>query len=203
MADPKHVVLSTELTDFFRSEVISARSELGVQMTEMTEYYLVNLLSDFAKHEGAQVLAGNEPLALMYKKASEASESERVQLLKNLGDVALYVSGFFTESIEKSLVDVDYYVCMGGTAYSSLSSLVGQKRNGKQFAQVYGQLARDFTDLVDVLNQVADNTRRPSQDKDLLRLYDQYARTNSERARKKLVERGFFPTAQIPVTYEQ
>ena len=30
---------------------------------------------------------------------------------RRLGDVALFVAGFFTESLSRSLVDVDYYVC--------------------------------------------------------------------------------------------
>jgi hypothetical protein len=114
------------------------------------------------------------------------------------------MAGFFTDSIERSLVDVDYYICMGGTAYHSLAGLVGAQRHGTQFAQLYGQLAGDFTVLVDVLNQVAERaTANNHRDIDLLKLYDRYARTGSRRLRRLLLDRGFLPTEKIPTDYVQ
>ena len=37
--------------------------------------------------------------------------------LKQIGDVSLFVSGFFSDSLRRKLVDVDYYVSIGGVAY--------------------------------------------------------------------------------------
>src|SRR4051812_33834822 len=125
MGDRRSLIVSSDLGEFFRNEVTDARSALGIQMTDMEEFYLVNLLCEFSRHDKATPAPGEEPLALMYKRALDAPLKERVQMLKNLGDVALYISGFFAEFIERSLVDIDYYVSMGGHAYKNVSSLVG------------------------------------------------------------------------------
>jgi hypothetical protein len=203
MGDSPRVILSNDLTVFFRQEVVAARSEVGVKMSDLTEYYLVNLLCDFSKRGGGTD-PGSEPLAMMYKRATEADMAERVQLLKNLGDVALYVAGFFTDFIEKSLVDVDYYISMGGNAYGNLSGLVGSQRHGDTFAELYGQLSVKFTELVDVLNQISERSHTKSDtDADLLKLYDRWARTGSERIRKVLLERGLITTDGLPTEYIQ
>jgi hypothetical protein len=204
MTEPKRLIVSSDLGDFFRGEVMTAQQELQLKMSPLTEYYLVNLLTEFAKRDPLRVTPGAEPLALMYKRAHEATDAERAQLFKNMGDVALYVSGYFTEFIEKSMVDVDYYVSMGGSAYSNLSGMVGQQPHGDTFAELYRQMATHFTELVDVLNHIADRARtNHNHDSDLLRLYDRYARTGSVRIRRLLLARGLLPAAPVPTLYEQ
>ena len=203
MSQSSRLIVSHDVTEFFRAEVISATSQLGVQLGEAAEFYLVRLLSDFSGRNSGRAPSG-EPLAFMYKKATESCAAEQVQRFKDLGDVALYVAGFFTDSIERSMVDVDYYICMGGTAYRSLSALVGAQHHGDQFAQLYSQLAVRFTDLVDVLNQISDRSFDKTQrDTDLLKLYDRYARTGSERMRRMLLGRGLLPNNQICTDYIQ
>ena len=203
MQQKRQVIISKDLGEFFRQEVTEARSDLGVKLTELTEYYLVRLLCDFSRRDSSPT-PGQEHLALLYKRALEASLAERAQLLKTLGDLALYVSGFFAESLERSLVDLDYYISMGGNAYSNLSSIVAAQRNGQTFAELYYQLARNFTELVDVLNQIADRSREnAASDTDLIRLYDRWARTGSERVRKLLLERGLLPGEGVPTEYVQ
>ena len=40
--------------------------------------------------------------------------------LRYLGDFSLFTSGFFSDSLSRRAVDVDYYVSMGEFAYGSL-----------------------------------------------------------------------------------
>jgi len=194
------VVVSKDLGEFFHKEVMDARSQLGIQISDLSEYYLVRLLCDFSRHEGS---AMGESLALMYKKASEASFEQRVQLLKQMGDAALYVAGFFTEFVENQLVDVDYYISMGGGAYSDLSGLVGSQRHGDALGEMYRQLSYKFTELVDLLNQISDRHKSTEGDTELLKLYDRWLRTGSERARKILFEKGLTPSSGLPTDYNQ
>ena len=205
MTETKRLIVSKDLNEFFKNEVVSARSDLGVKMSELTEYYLVNLLCEYSRRDNVNTAQpGAEPLALLLKNANEATPSERVQRLKHLGDVALYVAGFFTDFVEKSLVDVDYYISMGGSAYGNLSGIIGNQRHGDTFAELYGQMSIKFTELVDVLNQIAERSQQKSgTDADLLRLYDRWARTGSLRIRKLLLERGLLPSDGVPTEYNQ
>ena len=204
MGDPRSLILSTDLSSFFREEISGARDQLNIELSELTEFYLVNLLCEYSSRDNPVSAPGEEPLALIYKRSLEAPLDQRLQILKNLGDVALYVSGFFADFVERSMVDIDYYVSMGGSAYSNLSDLVGAKPRGETFAEVYLQLARRFTELVDLLAEISDRSRtNTDDDTELLKLYDRWVRTKSERVHKLLLERGLIPSEGLPTEYEQ
>ena len=204
MSASRPLILSTDLSSFFREEISGAREELNIELSDLTEFYLVNLLCEYSRRDNPVPTPGEEPLALIYKRALEAPLNQRLQILKNLGDLALYVSGFFADFVERSMVDLDYYVSMGGSAYSNLSDLVGAKPRGETFAEVYLQLARKFTELVDLLTQIAERSRGNVEgDAELLKLYDRWVRTKSERVHRLLLERGLIPSEGLPTEYEQ
>lgn len=190
------VIATADLENFFRGEFASARKSLGVEVEESAEYYVVNLLCEYSRR-GNNPMPGDEPLAFLYKRALEAPTGERILILKNLGDLALYVAGFFTEFIERSLVDVSYYISMGGNAYTSLSDIFGSRPRGGPFAVVYDELARKFSALVDVLMEIADRSRSTNND-DLVRLYDRWTRTGSDRIHRLLVEKGLVLAVRSP-----
>lgn len=184
------LIMGVELVDFFRQEVVAAAAHVGVQLDPASEWYLVQLLCVQSHGHDTQE-AGREPLALLYGRAAAAPDTERAKLLKALGDRALYVAGFFAESVERSLVDVDYYVTMGGRAYSELSGLLHGHRRAQGVQQVYRTLGRGFARYVDVLNQVASRSRGLSgNDADLLRLYERWVKTKNVRVKKMLQGRG-------------
>ncbi len=197
------VIVSADVGDFFRTEVNHARKHLGIDLCDMTEYYVVNLLCEYSKSSNA-IMPGDEPLALVYKRALESVAADRIRLFKNLGDMALYVSGFFTDSIERSAVDVDYYISMGGNAYTTLSDIMGNKSQGDTFSDLYRQLACKFTEIVDLLGEISDRAAGMHEDdQTLLKLYDRWARTGSQRIRKLLIEKGITPDAHINTDYIQ
>ena len=168
--------------------------------TAETVYYVVNLLTLFSR---ADALYENtpdgvmiRPLASFYEEAVEAATPEvRNAALRRLGDVALFVSGVFGDSLKGRLVDVDYYISMGGSAYGSLSDGVRGSLQGRALAGIFDELAAKFTDFVDVLGEVSDNTHLAG-DTDLLRCYDLWAKTGSTRAASKLRRHGIEPSGQ-------
>lgn len=186
------VIVSSNLQEYFRTEVGSAASTLGIDLDESLEFYLVNLLCDFSRSKQGQS-PGDEPLAFIYKRAVEASPSEKPNHFKELGDHSLYIAGFFTEFIERSLVDIDYYISMGGGAYASLSRLVGAQPSGDSFAELYDDMAQRFTELVDLLNEMRVKSPDLDSDSELLRLYDRWMRTKSTRLHRELSSRGLLP----------
>ncbi|MEM6730863.1 MAG: hypothetical protein AAF658_04870 [Myxococcota bacterium] len=199
----KTVILSSSLKEFFKDEVNGAAESLGLSLDDLVEYYVVNLLCDFSRSDLSPT-PGEEPLAFIYKRALEATPLERISHLKELGDLALYVAGFFTEFIERSLVDVDYYISMGGSAYANVSDLLSSQPSGDGFAEVYGDLSSRFPQLVDVLNEVSDRSRdTKASDTDLLRLYDRWKRTKSQRIERNLTARGLIPVDSGTAEYVQ
>jgi hypothetical protein len=193
------VVRVRNLADYFRTSIDGVLSRQGVEVDPHAAHYVVNLLTLFSRseelYEDHGESYGLRPLALMMADAAEApTVAARNSALQRIGDVALFISGFFADSLANKPVDVDYYIHMGGNAYGSLSEEVRGTFRGNAFAHIYRELAVKFQVLVDVLNEVRDEARGGS-DRDLLRTYEIWLKTGSRRARKLLADNGVVPIA--------
>ncbi len=189
------------LQEFFRDSVSGALRRQRVEVEDHTAYYVVNLLTLFSRsealYESTPCGVGLKPLALMLVDAAETADPrERALVLQRLGDVSLFIAGFFAESLARKPIDVDYYVHMGGSAYGSLCQSVRGTLRGEAFGSVFAELAGKFQDVVDVLNDVRDEARS-RQDRDVLRLYETWLRTGSRRAERLLRESGIEPDGNL------
>jgi hypothetical protein len=192
----QEVVQVKNLREFFRDSVDDAMESNRLAVDHHTSHYVVNLLTLFARaeafHEVAADSDGPRPLALMLADALEAPTPEHRHLcLQRMGDVTLFFAGFFADDLQDAVVDLDYYVSMGGTAYSSLSVEARGTVRGRAFGGIFAELGAKFQQFVDVLNDVR-NQAKASSDADLLRLYDVWQKTGSERARRLLREQGVY-----------
>ncbi|MBT8136200.1 MAG: hypothetical protein KJO54_04200 [Gammaproteobacteria bacterium] len=198
MGDKTRVVTVANLREFFHDSLDAALANQRVAAADQTAYYIVNLLTLFSRSEELydEADAGGRsirPLAFMLADALEAnSVHDRDRALRRLGDVALFMAGFFAHSFSRRLVDVDYYISMGGGAYGHLSE---STRDFSAFREVFVELAEKFPAFVDVLNEVS-AMACGNNDEDVLRLYEIWIRTGSPRAAAQLrclgVEPSFF-----------
>jgi hypothetical protein len=136
------------------------------------------------------------PLAHLLAEALDApSASARQRALQRLGDVSLFIAGFFAQSFARKLVDIDYHIAMGGNAYSSLADSMQRSAAGRSIATIYTELASKFQGLVDALNEVSEMAYVHS-DADILRLYEIWMKTGSPRAHGILNRLGVQPVKQ-------
>jgi len=192
--DATRVMCVRNLQDYFRTSIDDVVSRQQVDIDPHAAHYVVNMLTLFSRsdelYEDDGEVYGLRPLALMLADAADAENAEqRNHLLQRIGDVALFISGFFSDGLAAKAVDVDYYVQMGGTAYGSLSEEVRNTFRGRAVAGVFRELAFKFQMVVDVLNEISDG---PS-DRDLLRAYEVWRRTGSKRAEQLLRKNGVVP----------
>src|SRR5512139_2920260 len=119
------------LKEFFRDALHDALSHQHVAVEGETEHYVVNLLTLFsdpdALYERNDRSPGRmKPLVMMLGEALEAPTPEaRCRGLQRLGDVSLFIAGFFSAGFARKLVDVDYHIAMGGRAYGTLAENCG------------------------------------------------------------------------------
>jgi hypothetical protein len=191
------VVRVRNLEDYFRASIDDVMTRQRVDVDPHATHYVVNLLTLYSRseefYEDDGETYGLRPLALMLADAADArTATQRNHSLQRIGDVALFVAGFFAESLASKPVDIDYYIRMGGNAYGSLSDEVRGTFRGNAFAPIYRELAVKFQVLVDVLNEVRDEARRDT-DVDLLRTYEVWLKTGSRRARRLLRRYGVVP----------
>ena len=174
--------------EYFKELVESAMARQHLHAADLTEYYLVNLLCQYIRPDRVD---HGEPLALRLARALESGGSEQRARLRRVGDFSLFMSGFFADSFGRLAVDVDYYKSMGEYAYGSLS-----KSDEDAFADVFGELSRNFVGFMDVLSDISERTTLASTT-EVLRLYEKWLRTGSVRDGQRLIERGIVPNHSI------
>ncbi len=152
-------------------------------LAELLEFYIptANLFDEFDDTGRWK----RETLAETFLKAQNAEHRTRGEMLKKLGDRSLYISGFFGDSLQRKLVDVDYYADMGCAAYASLASDV----NEDMVSRLYKEFASRFLEFADVLTEIS-LLARVTDEQNILRLYETYSKTGSDVARSKLIEKG-------------
>ena len=186
----ERILIGKSAREWFREAIVETLAHRHLRIKEVTEFYLVDLLASFL--DGERLLVGDEngvvrpqPLAMMLLSALQKDRQGRARELRRLGDTALYVSGFFGDSLARSAAGIDYYIAMGERAYSALA---GDSERAHQ-EDLFGELAQRFQDFVDLFAEIAELSNLRS-NRGLLRLYERFLSTRSARVAEMLRERG-------------
>ena len=190
------VLAVTSLTEYFRDALQGALAHQRLAVDDQTAQYVVNMLALFARaehlYDGIPTGPRMPPLVNLFASAVAATTpAERERALQRLGDISLFIAGFFAHGFARRLVDIDYHIAMGGRAYGTLAESLARGRR-RVLASVYAELAAKFQPLVDALGEISDAARTYTQG-DVLRLYEIWLRTGSARARGLLTQLGVAP----------
>ena len=194
----KRVLPVANLREFFKDALHGALEKRQLSVEDQTEHYVVNLLTLFSRSEALYDTTSEgtrlKPLVVMLSEALEArSTGDRNRGLQRLGDVSLFIAGFFAQSFARKLIDIDYHIAMGGRAYASLADTMSRGKS-RVLGQVFNELSQNFQPMVDALNEVSETSYSHS-DKDILRLYEIWLKTGSRRSYDILKRLGVEPTA--------
>jgi hypothetical protein len=176
-------------TEYFRELVESAMQNQHLSAKDLTSFYVVNLLAAFVHLDRSPAADGDDALGVRLARAMQTAGTAQRDGLRKVGDMSLFISGFFADSLTRSLVDVDYYIQLGECAYGSLA-----RHGDAALGEVFDELAEKFTAFVDILGEVSERTALTS-NTDLLRLYEKWLRTKSRRSGNLLAARGIAPVA--------
>ena len=184
----ERILIGKTAHEWFREMVADALSHRRLEVQEVTEFYLVNLLAGFLERERLYVRDEDgavraEPLALMLLRALQGDRRTRAAGLRRLGDTALFVSGFFGDSLARTQLGVDYYIAMGERAYGTLAE------TERGLDDLYGELAARFGLFVDLFAEIAELSELRS-NRGLVRLYERFLQTRDERVAQRLRDRG-------------
>ena len=193
----EQLITSTSLREYFHTSVNDAVTHQQIDTQPETILYIVNLLTEFSHSDKLFEHTENgvefKPLALRLADAVEETCSKtQTRMLQKLGDSALFIAGIFPDSLNNKLVDIDYYIAMGGQAYSSVSEIMRNAPGMATLKHVFNELTEKFAEFVDVLAEVSDQTHLAS-NIDLMRLYEVWLRTGSKRAGQRLQNLGVVP----------
>jgi hypothetical protein len=195
---PSRVQPVANLKEYFKDALHGALESQRLSVEDQTEHYVVNLLTLFSRSEALFERTAEgprlKPLVVMLSEALEARcAGDRNRNLQRLGDVSLFVAGFFAQSFARKLIDIDYHIAMGGRAYGVLAETLSRGK-GRVLGGVFAELSEKFQPMVDALNELAETAYAHS-DKDILRLYEIWLKTGSQRSYAILKRLGVDPTA--------
>ncbi len=184
------ILVSPSAKAWFKDAVSEVLALRRLAVRQETEHYLVELLTGFVSAERLYVEQPDgsreeEPLALILLRAMAAERRERAAQLQRLGDTSLFVSGFFGDSLARGAVGAGYYRSMGERAYGALA----EAERGAARAELFDELSRRFDAFVDCFAEIAELSDLES-NRGLVRLFERWQLTRSERVAEKLRARG-------------
>jgi hypothetical protein len=196
------IVAAGSVSSFFHGVVEDAIKAKRVEATNGATSYLVSLLSDYARPGNRAEEALGRPMAFLLDEAIHTpAPAERFERLRTLGDGVLYSCGFFGDHFEARGVDRGYLIGIGSVAYANASSMLRlpsapTSASGEEPLDVYRELADKFASFVSVIIEIADAiiAQGMGGSRDLVKVYERWLRTGSERLASALTSHGLMPT---------
>jgi hypothetical protein len=182
----------------FKELVEDALTHQGVKNSEDSTVYLVYLLDSFVRPDAMYAAAGaspGRPLAEVLLAASQSRSSHSLTSLRFVGDLSLFLVGFYAEGLRRDSAGTGLYVRLGGTAYGVLA----RSSASAGAAPLFAELATNFARFADVLSEVAEHCSM-TDPSDLLRLYERWRQTGSSRSAEQLRAQGVLLVAPGPDT---
>ncbi len=191
------------VSHFFSDAVEDAMRLQRVDATDGAMRYLVGLLVDYVHPDRRAGETLERPLTLLLDEALHAPDpAERFQRLRVIGDGILYGCGFFGDHFEARGVDARYLRGLGTRAYGEAGSMLRRPAPdaGASGPDLFAELARNFDAFVGVLADVADATVATGVEssRGILKVYERWLKTGSERLASALTARGVVPTRGGP-----
>ena len=177
-------VTETSLSGYFTSRLQRCARSAPRRPQDDTLWYLGNLLDRFGRsdalfsyEEGRLTL---RPLAELYGDAREApNERQRCLLLRQLGDMALFLGALFPQRFARKGIRRDYFVGMGSSAYDYLGDNALRQRH------VFAELAATFSQVLDLVARSCDDRERFDAT-EVMGLYRRWLEDRDPVARRKL-----------------
>jgi len=175
------IIKSSE--EYFFNEFNLAQNKTGINLEEDLKVYILKILVDRLNNKIDLDL--NKPLAILYLEALKEPQNQCVKKLKCIADHTLYIAGYFSESLNKKLIDTKYYYDLSRNAYKELYNILDEN--------IYIKIYNNYNNLVDILIELSFHTMHTSS-KNLIKLYDRWIETGSQVLEQKLNEKGIITT---------
>lgn len=201
---PRTISSTVDVDGFFRELVGQAISQSGFEPSTAGASYVVSLLADSAKPNASPLnvmeVMGESSFTLMLAKALESHGAARFEKLRLLGDGVLYVSGFFSEHLERRGLAPYYVRGLGATAYGSAASMLRGVGASSTGPDVFSELSHNFERFVQLINVVSAElaARAVRDDVSLLDMYERWLKVQSDHLAELLIAQGVLPQRKTP-----
>lgn len=154
------IILSANLKGFFFEGLSEINKKSLCPVPESIIYYSSDVLDKFALSqdffETSEGKVREKILGMKLLEATQFNRDEQKKIYKEVGDMSLLVCGYFSESVNKKIVDTQYYAQLGKMAYSHLNNVSPTFLDIPCF---YGMVSTCFESMTTLMTILASKSR--------------------------------------------
>lgn len=154
------IILSANLKGFFFEGLSEINKKSLCPVPESIIYYSSDVLDKFALSqdffETSEGKVREKILGMKLLEATQFNRDEQKKIYKEVGDMSLLVCGYFSESVNKKIVDTHYYAQLGKMAYSHLNNVSPTFLDIPSF---YGMVSTCFESMTTLMTILASKSR--------------------------------------------
>ena len=164
--EEKKIVSGISLQSFFFDQLLMINDKFQKPLSQVIIYYLSLVMNKFGQSEEffdiEKGRVQNKKLGLKILQLNKSSMKQQIRTLREVGDVALFLYGYFPDSVENKMLNRDYYKRIGQLAYKKLDNLVPSFYEIDAF---YSRLSDEFDSSSYLINVFKESSKQ--QDIDL------------------------------------
>lgn len=163
----KDFVLESSLQYYFYSQLQEFNEKSQEPLPNEAIYYSSLVMDKYGESvnyfEITEGKVKEKVLGIKLLETSHMTREEKKRTLRDIGDTALLICGFFSDSLNKKILDTKYYQELGQRAYRRLNAEVPSAYDVPSF---FNLLSMRFDHLATVMNLVSEKTLGQGQDYD-------------------------------------
>lgn len=166
----KEIIQVSDLTSFFYDRLYSANNKSLCPVPEETIFYSSNVLNKYSlSTEFFDLTSGRvkeKVFGVSFLNASSKSKEEQKKIYKDIADTSLVLTGFFSDSVKRKIIDLNYYIKIGQMAYSKMYSLDETFMDIPHFYKVMATCFENVSTLIQLVH--TDNKLNNLNEKEML-----------------------------------
>ena len=155
------IVSGISLQSFFFDQFLMINKKFQKPLSQVVIYYLSLVMDKFGQSEEffdiEKGRVQNKKLGLKILQLNKSSIKQQIRILKEVGDGALFLYGYFPDSVENKILNRNYYKKIGQLAYKKLNNLVPSFYEVDSF---YSRLSEEFDNSSYLINIFQESSKQ-------------------------------------------
>lgn len=156
LVSKSQIVLESSLQVFFYDLLREINCKSTRPLSNETIFYSSLVMDKYSNSQNYfEMVDGKMREKILGLKLLESGQMPKEKMKASLKDVAetsLLVCGFFSDSLNRKIIDVKYYQKLGMIAYSRLNTIEPTAYNVSSF---YKNISRSFLEIITLMNLAA------------------------------------------------
>ena len=156
MEKKSNIILETSLQMFFYDHLEEMNKKSTGPLSNELIFYSSLVMNHFGTSkkffEEVDGKVKDKILGIKLLEAAQLPKDKQKEVYRDIAETSLFICGYFSESLNKKIVDLKYYHDLGKSAYFKLNNVVPSFYDIPNFYRV---VAGSFNELTNLMNLVS------------------------------------------------